>query len=104
MLPGGILMALLRASAARLAAWTPFGSAVEQMTEQMLFRHMRRPSPAEQRSWARSIPALARDLMDAGLGGAEVLLEQQLPLTSRRVDAIVAGQHPKTGRPSYVVV
>jgi DUF2075 family protein len=42
--------------------------------------------------------------MDAGLGEAEVLLEQQLPLTSRRVDAIVAGQHPKTGRPSYVVV
>jgi hypothetical protein len=97
-------MALLRASAARLAEWTPFDSAVEQMTEQMLFRQMRRPSPAEQRSWARSIPALARDLMDAGLGEAEVLLEQQLPLTSRRVDAVVAGQHPKTGRPSYVVV
>lgn len=97
-------MALLRASAARLAAWTPFDSAVEQMTEQMLYRQMRRPSPAEQRSWARSIPALARDLMDAGLGDAEVLLEQQLPLTSRRVDAIVAGQHPKTGRPSYVVI
>ena len=97
-------MALLRASAARLAAWTPFDGAVEQMTEQMLFRHIRRPSPAEQRSWARSIPALARDLMDAGLGEAEILLEQQLPLTSRRVDAIVAGQHPKTGRPSYVVV
>lgn len=97
-------MALLRASAARLAAWSPFDSAVEQMTEQMLFRHMRRPSPAEQKSWARSIPALARDLIDAGLGNAEVLLEQQLPLTSRRVDAIVMGQHPKTGRPSYVVV
>lgn len=97
-------MALLRASAARLAAWTPFDSAVEQMTEQMLHRQMRRPSPAEQRSWARSIPALARDLMDAGLGQAEVLLEQQLPLTSRRVDAIVAGQHPGTGRPSYVIV
>ena len=97
-------MALLRASAARLAAWTPFDSAVEQMTEQMLYRQMRRPSPAEQRSWGRSIPALARDLMDAGLGQAEVLLEQQLPLTSRRVDAIIAGQHPSTGRPSYVLV
>ena len=97
-------MALLRASAARLAAWNPFDGAVDQMTEQMLFRHMCRPSPAEQRSWVRSIPALARDLMDAGLGNAEVLLEQRLPLTSRRVDAIVAGQHPRTGRPSYVIV
>lgn len=103
-LPGGIPMALLRASAARLAAWTPFDSAVEQMTEQMLYRQMRRPSPAEQKSWARSIPALARDLVDAGLGDAEVLLEQQLPLNSGRIDAIVAGYHPKTGRPSYVVI
>lgn len=97
-------MALLRASAQQLAAWQPIDSAIEQMTEQMLYRHLSRPSPAEQRSWARSIPALARDLTDAGLGNAEVLLEQQLPLTSRRVDAIVAGTHPKTGRPSYVVV
>lgn len=97
-------MALLRASAARLAAWNPFDSAVDQMTEQMIFRHLARPSPAERRSWTRSIPTLARDLVDAGLGRAEVLLEQQLPLTSRRVDAIVAGQHPRTGRPSYVVV
>ncbi len=97
-------MALLRASAQRLAAWNPFDSAIEQMTEQMLFRHLSRPSPAEQRSWARSIPALARDLADAGLGNAEVLLEQQLPLSSRRIDAIVAGTHPTTGRPSYIVV
>jgi DUF2075 family protein len=97
-------MALLRASAQQLAAWQPFDSAIEQMTEQMLYRHLSRPSPAEQRSWARSIPALTRDLVDAGLGNAEVLLEQQLPLTSRRVDAIVAGNHPQTGRPSYVIV
>lgn len=97
-------MALLRASAQQLAGWQPFDSAIEQMTEQMLYRHLSRPSPAEQRSWARSIPTLARDLVDAGLRNAEVLLEQQLPLTSRRVDAIVAGTHPKSGRPSYVIV
>jgi len=100
----GISMPLLRASAQQLAAWVPFDSAVEQMTEQMLYQYLNRPSPSEQRSWARSIPALARDLADAGLGSAEVLLEQRLPLTSRRVDAIVAGVHPRTGRPSYVVV
>ncbi len=47
---------------------------------------------------------LARDLVEAGLGQVEVLLEHRLPLSSRRVDAILAGQHPVTGSASYVVV
>jgi hypothetical protein len=47
---------------------------------------------------------LGRDLLDAGLGRVEVLLEHQLPLTSKRVDAILAGFHPVTGDPSYVLV
>jgi hypothetical protein len=33
-----------------------------------------------------------------------VLIEHHLPLTSKRVDAILAGAHPKTGAPSYVVI
>jgi hypothetical protein len=32
------------------------------------------------------------------------MLEQRLPLSSRRVDAILAGRHPDTGAPSYVIV
>ncbi|MCJ7859486.1 DUF2075 domain-containing protein [Corynebacterium sp. LD5P10] len=63
-----------------------------------------RVSPAEQRSWAASIPALASVLDRAGLGAVPVLLEYQLPLTSKRVDAVIAGTHPTTGEPSYVVV
>ncbi|WP_245862701.1 DUF2075 domain-containing protein [Georgenia soli] len=47
---------------------------------------------------------LARDLEDAGLSEVEVILEYRLPLSSKRADAILAGVHPKTGRPSYVVV
>jgi len=34
----------------------------------------------------------------------EVLLEYQLPLTSRRADVVLAGRHPRTGNPSFVVV
>ncbi len=74
------------------------------MLEQMLIRHGQRPSPGEARSWRRSLPMLAQDLVQAGLGDVEVLAEYQLPLTSRRADAILAGQHPRTGEPSYVVV
>ncbi|GAB3808891.1 DNA/RNA helicase domain-containing protein [Micromonospora zhanjiangensis] len=60
--------------------------------------------PAERRSWAASLPVLAQDLADAGLAEVEVLVEYQLPLTSRRVDAVLAGVDPRTGADSYLVV
>ena len=70
----------------------------------MLYEHAGGVAPSERRSWDRSIPVLANDLIEAGLGDVEVLLEHRLPLTSRRVDAMLAGQHPRTGGPSYVIV
>src|SRR5664279_6580441 len=64
----------------------------------------RRPSPAEITSWERSLPVLAQDLIHAGLDQVEVLVEHHLPLTSKRADVILAGQHPRTKRASFVVV
>ncbi len=77
---------------------------VEQLLEQMLFRTGRRASPAEQTSWQRSLPVLANELVAAGLGDVEMLIEYHLPLTSQRADVVLAGVHPKTGEASYVVV
>ncbi|MFE9834474.1 DNA/RNA helicase domain-containing protein [Streptomyces sp. NPDC005551] len=62
------------------------------------------PSSSERRSWENSLPALAEVLCDAGLDGIEVLIEQRLPLTSLRADIVLAGSHPRTGSPSYVIV
>jgi len=62
------------------------------------------PGPSESRSWRNSLPVLARDLRDAGLGAVEVLAEHRLPLSAKRADVILAGTHPRTGSPSYVVV
>ena len=62
------------------------------------------PSASERRSWERSLPALRADLVDAGLHDVEMLVEYQLPLTSKRADVVLAGVHPRTGHPSYVVV
>ncbi|MGW8564764.1 DNA/RNA helicase domain-containing protein [Isoptericola sp. NPDC055881] len=62
------------------------------------------PGPSEKRSWTRSLPVIARDLMDAGLGAVEILLEYRLPYTSRRADVVLAGVHPKRGGDSFVVV
>ena len=97
-------MSLVRTSATGLLDAASNGSLVELMLRQMLVRQGQSPSPAERHSWERSLPVLARDLIDAGLGGVEVLLEHHLPLTSKRADVILAGAHPKTRAPSYVVI
>ncbi len=100
-------MALVRRSAASLAALANNGSLAELLFEQMLYGHdgyAMRAAPSERRSWDRSVPVLVNDLVEAGLGKVEVLLEHRLPLSSRRVDAILAGRHPSTGQASYVVV
>jgi hypothetical protein len=97
-------VSLLRTSAEGLAALALEGMLGARLAGQMTIAKGQRPSPSEIRSWDGSLPILARDLMDAGLGKVEVLLEMTLPLTSRRVDVVLAGQHPTTRQPSYVVV
>jgi hypothetical protein len=97
-------LTLIRRSAAGLAELASSGSLAELMFAEMLHDYRSRPSPAEARSWERSIPVLAQDLVQAGLGNVEVLLEHRLPLCSRRIDAVLAGRHPQTGEASYVVV
>jgi hypothetical protein len=61
-------------------------------------------SPAERRSWDRSLPILAFDLVQAGLSQVEMLIEYQLPLSSKRVDVVLAGQDRRTGGDAYMVV
>ncbi|MFJ8636791.1 DNA/RNA helicase domain-containing protein [Streptomyces sp. NPDC093568] len=95
---------LFRDSATAVAARHLEGSLGLYLTEQFTRAHGYRPSMAEARSWERSIPALTDALLDAGLGQVEVLVEFGLPLTSKRADAVLAGVHPRTGEPSYVVV
>jgi hypothetical protein len=75
----------------------------ELLSEQMLLTTGRRPSRSETLSWQRSIPALRADLIAAGLDDVEMLVEYRLPLTSKRADVVLAGQHPDGG-PSYLVV
>ena len=79
-------------------------SLVETMLQQYMSDSRAAAGQAEQRSWRKSLPALADDLAAAGLDGVDVLLEFGLPLTSQRADVILAGTHPGTGNPSFVVV
>jgi uncharacterized protein len=95
---------LYRDSAVGVRAQIAASTLVPTMSDQFAFAYGYRPSPGEQRSWERSLTVLANDLHDAGLDEIEVLLEYQLPLTSRRVDALLCGVHPRTGETAYVVV
>ncbi|MEU8892299.1 DUF2075 domain-containing protein [Streptomyces sp. NPDC048442] len=95
---------LFRASAETVAVSALDGSLFLHLAEQFAHMHGHRPNPSEARSWERSIPALAAALSDAGLGKVEILLEYALPLNSKRADAVLAGVHPRTGEPSYVIV
>ncbi|MEV7556104.1 DUF2075 domain-containing protein [Streptomyces sp. NPDC089795] len=96
---------LFRESAASVANRTRLeGQLAELLSENFLHRHGHKPHVSEVRSWERSIPALTHALVEAGLGEVEMLLEYGLPLTSKRADVILAGVHPASGEPSYVVV
>ena len=96
-------MTLLRTTPTILLGMTS-DSLVEKLLAQMLFRTGHGAGPAEQTSWGSSLPVLAADLMAAGLGQVEMLVEYHLPLTSQRADVVLCGTHPRTGEASYVVV
>jgi hypothetical protein len=56
------------------------------------FRHYRyRPSPGEVNSWRNSLRAVSLVFQDSHLDDHGVILEYQLPLTSRRLDCLVCG-------------
>lgn len=97
-------MALLRSSVAGMESQLTSGSVVENLMSRLVATTGRSPSEGEVRSWKASLPVLVNDLVSAGLSDVEVLVEYQLPLTSKRVDAVLAGVDPKTGRDSYVLV
>lgn len=102
-------MTALRRSARSLAASFQPSTVLERRISDIISEHVRAtarhtPSKAELRSWDRSLPVLAGDLVDAGLGDIEMLIEYKLPLTSKRVDVVLAGENRRTGEDCVLVV
>jgi uncharacterized protein len=56
------------------------------------------PPESEVRSWRNSLKALSNAIELGGLDDHGLLLEYQLPLTSKRLDAMITG-HDRDGRP-----
>jgi len=61
------------------------------------------PSPSELRSWRNSLKALANALRYGGFLDHGIFLEFQLPMSSRRIDALITGDD-HDGRPGAVLV
>ncbi|WP_030660340.1 DUF2075 domain-containing protein [Streptomyces rimosus] len=95
---------LFRGSAHEVAALAHEGSLPSQLRERFVREHGCAPSASEVRFWGESISALSAVLLDAGLEQIDVMMEYHLPLTSKWVDVILAGVHPDSGNPSYVVI
>jgi DUF2075 family protein len=95
---------LFRGSVSSISTKISSGSLVPTLTEQFQHQVGHRPSPSEVHSWERSLDVLATDLVEAGLADVEALIEYQLPLTSKRVDVVLCGRHPRSGHPQYVLV
>ncbi|MBA3653486.1 MAG: DUF2075 domain-containing protein [Actinobacteria bacterium] len=72
--------------------------------EQTFFDHYRfKPGPAEVRSWQQSLRAMSGVLQTGDFTDHGVILEWQLPLSSKRLDCMVTGAEP-AGRPGAVIV
>lgn len=98
------MSALRMKSGEFIAAASEPESLVEQLLSNQLQNSLSKSGDSEQRSWRYSLPVLAEDLAAAGLTDVDVYLEFPLPLSSQRVDALLAGTHPATGNPSFVLL
>jgi hypothetical protein len=82
-------------------------SAHNQIAEKLksaFFQHYRfEPSPGEVGAWRNSLRATAQILEEGGLRDHGILLEYQLPLTSKRLDCMVCGRGGD-GRDRAVIV
>lgn len=97
-------MALARHNAAILRAKADAHELDDLLVRQARIAFDSAVGTSEVRSWRESLPALLADVHDAGLDHVEVLIEHKLPFSPKRVDAILCGVHPRSRRPSYVVV
>lgn len=97
-------MALARGSVADLLIEARAGHLHSRLKEQAGFVLGGRVGTSEVISWQRSLPILLTDLVDAGLGDVEVLLEHRLPHSKQRIDVVLCGVHPRTGQSSFAFV
>ncbi|MFD7668717.1 hypothetical protein [Streptomyces sp. NPDC059788] len=97
-------MYLIRASADELHALHLRGGLVETMEEAERRLGRKETNHNERNAWNFSLPAMARDLVGAGLGAVDMMAEYAFPGAAGEADVVLAGLHPQTRDFSYAVV
>ncbi|MFI8081456.1 DNA/RNA helicase domain-containing protein [Kitasatospora sp. NPDC086009] len=67
-------------------------------------KHQAAPGTGLVASWEYSLRDVVEALNERGLGGVEVMVEYKLPYMDGDIDVILAGYHPTTDEPSYVLI
>ena len=76
---------------------------VDKLVENFKAEYRHKPSDSEIRSWQNSLSRFSQVLQLADLMDQGIIVEYQMPLTSKRLDVMVAG-NDANGQPSSVVV
>ena len=74
-----------------------------KLEERFVERFRYSPGQSEVRSWQNSLSRVATVLRDADFTDHGIIVEMQLPLTSRRLDCMITG-HDVNGRGAAVVI
>jgi DUF2075 family protein len=96
--------ALLRQTAKTVSDWSADETLTSRLADQMRFQMGNFPSESEKRSWKNSLRELSELLVDAGLEKINLLIEYQLPYSSKRVDVVLVGSSPKTKLPVIMAI
>ncbi len=78
----------------------------DRLVEAYTKGHKRKKEPGKSLidTWDNSLPVVINALDGLGLSQVEVLIEFGLPHTNAEVDVLLAGVHPASGAPSYVLI
>lgn len=98
------MSALLRETANRVKEMALSKVLVEKLAAQMLFQMGNSPNPAEKRSWENSLVEISELFIQCGLGDVNLLVEYQLPYSSKRIDVIALGSSPNNESPTIIVI
>lgn len=98
------MSALLRESAARIKEMAMNDTLLEKLSSQMLFQIGNSPSASEKRAWKNSLVEISEVFVDCGLSDISCLVEYQLPYSSKRIDLVAIGSHPKSGSPVIMAI
>ncbi|PTM99846.1 uncharacterized protein DUF2075 [Streptomyces sp. VMFN-G11Ma] len=106
-----VSMLLLRLSAQDLLTLNARRRMVPHLAARWQHFRETEASLSERTAWAESLVELAKDLIEAGRGNVEMIVEcaptvdeAENPRDQRLIDVVLAGHHPETYRPSFQLV